>query len=58
MQSAFSTRLSKFGFNHYGLYVPDVLHEFELGVWKDVYLHILRLLDAEGGDSIIKFNSR
>ena len=34
------------------------MHEFELGVWKAFYTHILRLLVAEGGDAIPIFNSR
>jgi len=26
--------------------VVDLLHEFELGVWKAIFTHLLRLLDA------------
>ena len=26
--------------------VVDLLHEFELGVWKALYTHLLRILDA------------
>ena len=26
--------------------VIDLLHEFELGVWKAVFTHLLRLLDS------------
>ncbi|KAG2063384.1 hypothetical protein BDR04DRAFT_1123294 [Suillus decipiens] len=32
--SAFSTRSKRFGFNFYELFVPDLLHEFELGVME------------------------
>ena len=26
--------------------VVDLLHEFEIGVWKAVFIHLLRLLDS------------
>ena len=26
--------------------VVDLLHEFEIGVWKAVFIHLLRLLDC------------
>lgn len=26
--------------------VVDLMHEFELGVWKALFLHLLRILDA------------
>ncbi|KZT12252.1 uncharacterized protein LAESUDRAFT_641648 [Laetiporus sulphureus 93-53] len=57
-RSAFSMRLAKFSFNVYSLFVPDLLHEFELGVWKAVFVHLLRVLHAEGQDRIQKLNSR
>ncbi|THG95202.1 hypothetical protein EW026_g6403 [Hermanssonia centrifuga] len=57
-RSAFSIRLASLGFNHYSLYVYDLLHEFELGVWKANFTHILRVLYAEGGDRIQALNRR
>ena len=27
--------------------LPDLLHELELGVWRTLFIHLLRLLDAE-----------
>ncbi|KAG2342173.1 hypothetical protein BDR05DRAFT_976596 [Suillus weaverae] len=56
--SAFSTRLRHFGFNFYELFVPDLLREFELGVWKAVFTHLLRILYAHGEEGIIKLNWR
>lgn len=38
--------------------VPDLLHEFELGVWKAVFTHLLRILYAAGGDVIQELNRR
>jgi hypothetical protein len=58
LQNAFSTRLSKFGFNFYSMFVIDLLHEFELGVWKAVFTHLMRILYAAGGDCIQKLNER
>ncbi|KIL54289.1 hypothetical protein M378DRAFT_19051 [Amanita muscaria Koide BX008] len=53
VRSAFSTRFYEYGFNHYNMLVPDLLHEFELGVWK-----LLRILYANGGDTIQELNKR
>jgi hypothetical protein len=38
--------------------VVDLLHEFELGVWKAVLTHLLRILYANGSNSIQDFNKR
>ncbi len=38
--------------------VPDVLHEFELGVWKAIFTHLMRILYANGSDAIQKLNKR
>ncbi|KAK7689177.1 hypothetical protein QCA50_007868 [Cerrena zonata] len=58
IRSAFSIQLAKFGVNHYVLFAPDFLHEWELGVWKAVFIHILRLLVALGNDAIQEFDKR
>jgi hypothetical protein len=39
--SEFSNCLYRFNFNFYELVVPDLLHEFELGVWKDIFVHLI-----------------
>lgn len=38
--------------------VPDLLHEFELGVWKAVLIHLIRILLAAGGECIQTFDQR
>lgn len=38
--------------------MPDFMHEWELGVWKAVFIHILHLLVALGGDAIQTFDAR
>ena len=44
-QNAFSESLSPTGFDLFHMLVIDLLHEFELGVWKAIFAHLLRLLD-------------
>ena len=40
------------------MFAPDLLHEIELGVWKGLFSHLLRILYAAGGDTIVTLNSR
>ncbi|KAG6815464.1 hypothetical protein H0H93_009743, partial [Arthromyces matolae] len=51
-------RLSTFGLNVFKMLVPDFMHEFELGVWKNVFTHMIRLLVANGGTSVQYLNQR
>jgi hypothetical protein len=59
-QNAFSSSLAQLGFDIYQALVVDPLHEFEIGVWKGLYLHLLRLLDAlgKGNDLVDKVDER
>ena len=38
------------------MFVPDLLHEFELGVWKNTFKHLVWILHAAGGDLIQELN--
>jgi hypothetical protein len=40
--------------------VVDLLHEFELGVWKDLFTHLIRILYVENphGDLAEDLNKR
>jgi len=40
-QNAFSDRLAGLGFNFFLMLVVDLMHEFELGVWKAIFVHLL-----------------
>lgn len=42
----FAEILGKFGLDPYGMLVVDLMHEFELGVWKAVFTHLIRILYA------------
>ncbi|KJA13981.1 hypothetical protein HYPSUDRAFT_150924 [Hypholoma sublateritium FD-334 SS-4] len=49
--NAFVERLGKDKFNPSNMLVVDLLHEFELGVWKMLFTHLIRLLYAAGNGS-------
>ncbi|KAF8205902.1 hypothetical protein K438DRAFT_1578500, partial [Mycena galopus ATCC 62051] len=55
-RNAFSL-LTSFGLSIFDMLVPDLMHEFELGVWKATFTH-LRILVANGGDSVQGLNDR
>jgi hypothetical protein len=38
--------------------VVDFMHEFELGVWKAIFTHLIRILVAHGGDAVQSLNTR
>ncbi|KAJ7179977.1 hypothetical protein C8R43DRAFT_871063, partial [Mycena crocata] len=56
--NAFSDRLSQFGFNPFQMLVPDFMHEFELGVFKAFFVHLLRIFFAYGHGTISVLNKR
>lgn len=47
MQNAFVEKLGPLGVNPFSMFVVDLMHEVELGTWKHLFIHILRILDAE-----------
>ncbi|KAJ7579392.1 hypothetical protein C8J56DRAFT_1169724 [Mycena floridula] len=57
-QNAFTEHLSKLGFDIFFILVVDLLHEFELGVWKALLIHLIRILNTLGASKIAEFNSR
>lgn len=38
--------------------VVDLLHEFELGVWKAVFIHLLRMVDSQKGAFLAELDRR
>ncbi|KAJ7697053.1 hypothetical protein B0H17DRAFT_1197774 [Mycena rosella] len=38
--------------------VVDFMHEFELGVWKAIFTHLIRILMAHGDDAVQSLNER
>ncbi|KIK37340.1 hypothetical protein CY34DRAFT_15768 [Suillus luteus UH-Slu-Lm8-n1] len=52
--NAFSERLACLGFNLFIMLVVDLMHEFELGVWKALFTHLIRILSAaHTGDALV-----
>ncbi|KDQ06064.1 hypothetical protein BOTBODRAFT_181936 [Botryobasidium botryosum FD-172 SS1] len=45
-KNAFLLKLSEFGFDYFDMLVGDFLHEWELGEWKTLFIHIMRILRA------------
>ncbi|KAK6974093.1 GLOBIN domain-containing protein [Favolaschia claudopus] len=56
-RNAFS-KLAEYGFNFFTMFVPDFLHEVELGGWKSLFLHLIRILHAYSPVSVDKLNER
>ena len=57
-QNAFSVALSRFGFDFHKMLTVDLLHEVELGVWKALFAHLVRILHVCGPDKVHEFDKR
>ncbi|KAG9106411.1 hypothetical protein FRC07_008848, partial [Ceratobasidium sp. 392] len=57
-ENAFLRRLHPFGFDFFKIFVVDLLHEIELGVWKSLLTHLLRILHSRGSNVVAEFNER
>ena len=53
-QNAFSDIVRNF----FILLVVDLLHEFELGVWKAVFSHLIRILESQPGNLVDKLDEK
>lgn len=51
-QNILSDHMGPFGFNIFIALVVDLLHEFELGVWHMLLVHLLRILTSLNKDSV------
>jgi hypothetical protein len=57
LQNAFSS-VASYSFGLFTMLVVDFMHEFELGVWKAIFTHLIRILVANGGDAVQSLNDR
>ncbi|EAU83872.2 hypothetical protein CC1G_09541 [Coprinopsis cinerea okayama7 len=57
-RNAFSERLSPFGFDFHQMVVVDILHEVDGGVWKYVFVQLLRLLEAVQSGQVNELDRR
>ena len=53
-------KLGHLGLDPYIMLVIDLMHEFELGVWKSVFSHLIRILYVVGmnGGLVAELNRR
>jgi hypothetical protein len=58
VQNAFSGKLAPLGFNLYDMLVIDLMHEFELGVWKALFIHLLWILEAVDKSKVNELDCR
>jgi hypothetical protein len=40
------------------MFAVDLLHDFELGVWKSVFIHLIRILYTLGVEKVQILNQR
>ena len=56
LKNAFMTCLP--GLDIYSLLVVDLLHEVELGVWKALFIHIIRILQFHSSGAVASLDER
>lgn len=57
-KNVFMERLSPLGFNLFPIIVVDFMHEFELGVVKNILTHLLRILHCVDPSQVALLNER
>ncbi|KAL6303260.1 hypothetical protein BKA93DRAFT_735257 [Sparassis latifolia] len=57
-ENAFALRLAEFLTNLFIIFLPDLMHEWELGVWKAIVMHLVRILIAAKGGKVQEFDAR
>ncbi|THH03445.1 hypothetical protein EW145_g6253 [Phellinidium pouzarii] len=58
VENVFSSRLGDLGFNFHSMLVIDVMHEWEVGVWRQIFTHLVRILDLYRSDKVHELNKR
>jgi hypothetical protein len=60
LKNVFTEKLGQFNFNPHQMLVVDLMHEFELGVWKSTLIHIICVLYAAAhtGEAVMLLNAR
>ncbi|KAJ7858960.1 hypothetical protein B0H14DRAFT_3447001 [Mycena olivaceomarginata] len=52
------SEVASYGFGIFVMLVVDFMHEFELGVWKAIFTHLICMLVAHGDDAVQALNDR
>jgi hypothetical protein len=60
LQNAFlrAFRGLNLGYDLFSMLVVDLMHEFELGVWKMVFRHLIQILEAVDSTLLQQLNQR
>lgn len=58
MQNAFSEKLCMFSFSVFAMLIVDLLHKFELGVWRAILTHLLHILNSLKGHKLHELDRR
>ncbi|KIJ27116.1 hypothetical protein M422DRAFT_785011 [Sphaerobolus stellatus SS14] len=57
-ENTFSHTLFATGFNYFKMFIADLIHEIELGVWKALFTHLIRILYTCGTEVVNALNKR
>ncbi|KAI0054779.1 hypothetical protein BV25DRAFT_1816540 [Artomyces pyxidatus] len=58
VSNAFSERLGPLGFDMFPMFVVDLMHDWELGVGKSLFIHLIRILGAQDESLVIELDKR
>jgi len=47
-KNVLSNKLGPLGFNLFWMFVVDLMHKVKLGIWRALFIHLLRILNAVG----------
>ncbi|KAK7452756.1 hypothetical protein VKT23_012157 [Stygiomarasmius scandens] len=56
--NAFSKIYAKYGFDYLKMFTVDLLHEIEIGTFKAILVHLLRLVLADNRANIVELDNR
>jgi hypothetical protein len=40
------------------MFLPDIMHEFDSGIWASIFIHLLRILSSVKGNKLGELNRR
>ena len=54
----FVSSLAEFDFNIFPLFVVDLMHKLELGVWPSILTHLVQMVYTCGNEAVREFDRR
>jgi hypothetical protein len=57
-QNTFSDRLAPLGYDFFSMFVVDLMHDVELGDWRALFIHLLRVLNAVDSNLLLELDRR